>query len=115
MSCQTAAVSNQSSGRVIKVIANIIFEDFESKPIDFQITFISSLQFFVRKSAHFLIYFMLGASVCGFALTFDKITKFYKSLSSFGFSVLYAISDEIHQLLVPGRSGQVSDVLLDTF
>ena len=28
--------------------------------------------------------------------------------------ILYAISDEIHQLFVPGRSGQVSDVLLDT-
>ena len=27
---------------------------------------------------------------------------------------LYAISDEIHQLYVQGRSGQVSDVLIDS-
>lgn len=27
---------------------------------------------------------------------------------------LYAASDEFHQLFVPGRSGQISDVLLDS-
>ena len=113
MSCQTAAVSNQSSGKVIRTIAKIIIEDFESKPIEYQINFISSLQFFVRKSAHFLIYFMLGVSFCGFALTFDKMTVLFKSFLSFGFSVLYAVGDEIHQLFVSGRSGQISDVILD--
>jgi hypothetical protein len=30
------------------------------------------------------------------------------------FTVLYAISDEIHQRYVPGRHGQVADVLFDT-
>ena len=29
-------------------------------------------------------------------------------------SFLYACSDEFHQLFINGRSGQVSDVLLDT-
>lgn len=29
-------------------------------------------------------------------------------------AALYAASDEIHQLLVPGRSGQLSDVILDS-
>ena len=29
-------------------------------------------------------------------------------------SFIYACSDEVHQLLVPGRSGQICDVLLDT-
>jgi VanZ family protein len=28
--------------------------------------------------------------------------------------ILYAISDEIHQMFIPGRSGQVSDVLIDS-
>ena len=28
--------------------------------------------------------------------------------------MIYAISDEIHQLFVPGRSGQVRDVLIDS-
>ena len=29
-------------------------------------------------------------------------------------AALYAASDEIHQLFVPGRSGQLSDVILDS-
>jgi len=29
-------------------------------------------------------------------------------------SVLYACTDEIHQLFVPGRGAQMSDVLLDS-
>ncbi|GAA4069041.1 hypothetical protein GCM10022410_13710 [Amphibacillus indicireducens] len=28
--------------------------------------------------------------------------------------VLFAISDEVHQLFVPGRAGQVMDVVIDT-
>ena len=32
---------------------------------------------------------------------------------AFGLAVLYGISDEIHQLFVPGRFGRVADVLFD--
>jgi VanZ family protein len=28
--------------------------------------------------------------------------------------VLYAVSDEIHQLFTPGRSGEIRDVLIDS-
>lgn len=28
--------------------------------------------------------------------------------------VLYAISDEVHQKFIPGRSGEVRDVIIDT-
>jgi VanZ family protein len=31
------------------------------------------------------------------------------------FCVLYAISDEVHQLFVPGRGAQVTDVMIDSF
>ncbi|MFR1872919.1 MAG: VanZ family protein [Coprococcus sp.] len=29
-------------------------------------------------------------------------------------AALYAVTDEIHQLFVPGRSGQITDVILDS-
>ena len=29
-------------------------------------------------------------------------------------TALYAVTDEIHQLFVPGRSGQITDVILDS-
>ena len=115
MSAQNAAISSQSSGRIVRTIAKIVVEDFEKKPIDYQINLISTLQFFVRKSAHFAIYTSLGFSFCGYALTFDRKNSLVKSLIAFAFAVLYAISDEFHQFFVRGRSAQVSDILLDSF
>ncbi|PHS31770.1 MAG: hypothetical protein COA82_09845 [Alkaliphilus sp.] len=42
-------------------------------------------------------------------------SKGYKGvLVTFVFCVLYAISDETHQIFVPGRSAQISDVLIDS-
>lgn len=114
MSCQSATVSTQSSGRVIRIIAKIFIADFESAPIEYQMNFINSLQFLVRKAAHFILYFSLGFSVCGCVLTFENTTKLYNSLVALAVSVLYAVSDEIHQIFVVGRSGQISDVFLDT-
>ncbi len=33
---------------------------------------------------------------------------------AFGFSVVFAVSDEWHQTFVPGRDGNVRDVFIDT-
>ena len=38
----------------------------------------------------------------------------YTLLGSLLISFIYACSDEIHQLFIPGRSGQFTDVLIDT-
>ncbi|UAL47095.1 VanZ family protein [Sutcliffiella horikoshii] len=71
------------------------------------------ISFFVRKNAHFFAYMSLAL----FTLNAIRRSGWRGSLSmgaAFIISVLYAISDEVHQLFVPGRSGQVSDVLLDS-
>jgi len=34
-------------------------------------------------------------------------------LTAITIAIIYAISDEVHQLFVPGRSGTISDVLID--
>lgn len=67
----------------------------------------------VRKSAHFLIYMLLGMLLISFIYEFSFSNKRMFFLAIF-LAFLYACSDEIHQLFVPGRSGQISDVLLDT-
>ncbi|MDD5888628.1 MAG: VanZ family protein [bacterium] len=68
----------------------------------------------VRKGAHFLVYFILAILIISFLNEFMDINKKCLFLALF-LAFLYACSDEIHQLMVAGRSGQVSDVLLDTF
>lgn len=67
----------------------------------------------IRKSAHFTIYLCLGILVFLFCETFN-IENYKKILASLMFSFIYACTDEIHQLFVPGRSGEIGDVFIDT-
>ncbi len=67
----------------------------------------------VRKSAHFFAYCVLGVLLTLTVRTYD--VRWRKTiLIAVAIACAYAISDEVHQLMVDGRSGQVSDVLLDT-
>jgi hypothetical protein len=43
-----------------------------------------------------------------------KGKKLRLALAGVLISILYAVSDEVHQLFVPGRSGSIGDVLLDS-
>ncbi|WP_051910462.1 VanZ family protein [Carnobacterium pleistocenium] len=74
----------------------------------------TDLHHFIRKNAHFFIYLILGGLV-KYALTSTGI----KGVKAIGIGLLicivYAISDEAHQLLVPGRGGQLSDVVIDSW
>ena len=70
----------------------------------------------IRKYAHIFEFFCLGLSSCllFFELYWRQRHLFGKAgLSALLFGLLYACSDEIHQLFVPGRSGKFSDVLVD--
>ncbi|MBQ3308052.1 MAG: VanZ family protein [Bacilli bacterium] len=71
--------------------------------------------FIIRKSAHYGIYFILGFLIMSNLIEFDKLDKTVILYYAIVFSFLYACSDEVHQLFVPGRSGKALDVLLDTF
>ena len=66
----------------------------------------------IRKVAHFTLYFILGISVYLFIKEYidDKRLIIITIL----ICLLYATSDEIHQLFVPGRSFQLLDILIDT-
>lgn len=67
--------------------------------------------FIIRKAAHILEFAALGFfSALAFSLSLGTYKKVYLGVI---FSFLYAISDEIHQLFVEGRAGQVRDVFID--
>lgn len=69
---------------------------------------------FVRKAAHMAEYATLAVPCWLFLSTFE-LKKLWGNLLPFFFSAFYAATDEIHQLFVPGRSGQFKDVLIDSF
>lgn len=77
------------------------------------ITNISFSEAVVRKAAHVLLYFVLGVLLTLLVRTYH-IRWRSVVLWAVGIACVYAATDETHQLLVGGRSGQASDVLLDT-
>lgn len=76
-------------------------------------TNISVPEMIVRKAAHVFLYFVLGILLTLLVRTYH-IRWRSVVLWAVGIACTYAATDETHQLLVGGRSGQVSDVLLDT-
>ena len=71
----------------------------------------------IRKMAHFFEFMCLGiASAMFFSELFLKHTKrLLRSVTiSAALCVLYASSDEIHQLFVPGRACRLTDVFIDS-
>lgn len=112
-SSNNADDSSMQSGRVVSFIRDLFFpslKDMES-PRDFELV-TEILTVIVRKGAHFTIYLCMGISAFG-GLWFMQKRKLRYSLAV-GICFLYAISDEIHQHFVPGRSCEARDVIIDT-
>lgn len=68
---------------------------------------------YLRKIAHYSIY-LVGGFIIANAMR-NKTTKEGKLILSAGaIGVMYAITDEIHQLYIAGRSGRLVDILIDS-
>jgi VanZ family protein len=65
------------------------------------------------KVYHFLEYAPFGALVFRAILRSKAQTVLPSLLTSFFVVVLYALSDEIHQIYVPGRTFDLSDLAVD--
>ena len=113
MSAQNAKISANTSGSLIAFFAKLITPRFTELSVLQQSQIIASYQLIVRKGAHFSIYLVLGITASIFTLTLEKIKKVLRYALSAVIALLYAISDEIHQLYVPGRVGALTDVLID--
>ncbi len=99
MSSFNGIMSSNQSGSIATLIYNI-----------FNISDTAKVSFIIRKCAHVSEFFILGILVINLVSKYN-VKHIY--LISFIICVLYASSDEFHQLFVPGRSGQVTDVLID--
>ena len=92
-----------------------------------QLALAKSINHPVRKLAHFTEYLVLGILAVN-ALRLhvgssernpkDGTAAFSQNLLiptlSWAFCILYAASDEFHQLFVPGRAGLITDVCIDS-
>lgn len=112
-SSQDATNSDKTSKGTIEVIAKIVDKNFEKLPQVQKDRLVADLNGFVRKAAHFSIYCLLGLLTANALFRFS-VRRFPLACVSVGICALYAASDEFHQYFVPGRSCQITDVMIDT-
>ena len=74
---------------------------------------IDLINFTIRKLAHLFEYTLLALLTISLLKEYTTKEKIIL-ISSLVFCFLYAITDEFHQSLVPGRSCLFKDVLIDT-
>lgn len=101
--------TDQSRSIVNKTNIVTIYE--EKRNVDDE-TAIKNVDIFFRKSAHIIEYFVLTILLFYALIEYDlSIPKIL--LLSFMICFIYSISDEMHQLLVSGRSAEIKDILID--
>lgn len=111
LSAQSAYESNGLSTKFTQVILGFLGQvvpAFGSGAVDY-----SFFHHFVRKLTHFLLYLILGA-LSARALQKNGMSGWKPLVLAVLICAAYAATDELHQVFVPGRSGQISDVLLDS-
>ena len=100
--------SSKLSGKVMNLtivkVARLFKTNKSSKAI---MTKYSTL---VRKTAHFVEYFLLGVIVSIILV----LLKVKEPIIAIFICFLYAVTDEIHQLFVEGRTCRLLDVIIDT-
>lgn len=109
-SAQKADNSLETSGGFAMLLAKILHPDIESLSESVKNEILSDCQFIVRKAAHFSVYAMLG--VLSLIACRNSKFKLYGLVCAV-ICLLYAVSDEIHQYFVEGRSCELRDVLID--
>lgn len=111
LSHQNADESSGMSGGLIKRFVSFFFPHISADELP---DIVSSLQFIVRKTAHFSLYAILGMLSFSHFATYRQMNLALRNILSMVVSVLYAISDEYHQTYISGRSGEIRDVLIDS-
>lgn len=101
----SSEVSSISSSRSDLIVA-YIQQAGSSLPQDI-------LTFLTRKAAHTIAYFIFGIMAYN-VIRHYKLPPRRAILVSSAIVFTYALSDEFHQIFVPGRSGELRDVLIDT-
>lgn len=113
-SAQPAKESQQMSGSVSYRIIESSAEVFRWGMTENEIKEWSErIDFPIRKGAHMAEYavctILVAACVIGYRTWSRKI-----AITAFVITACYAMTDEIHQLFVPGRAGRISDVCIDS-
>lgn len=112
-SSRNAEQSTGDSTSVGILFGQLFVPSFAEMDIQEQMAFAEKVDHPVRKTAHATEYAVLGFLIAG-SYADRKRKQIVCLLIPFAIGALYAVSDEIHQIFVPGRSCQVTDMLIDS-
>ena len=110
-SSATAAQSSSTSKKVTEVVVEVV-KKTRSVPKTEETTLFEKCHKIVRKTAHFSEFMLLAIFVADLCRSYRfnmRVTLIIALL----YPLLFAAADEFHQLFVDGRSGQITDVLID--
>lgn len=105
---QSESVSDMVTNKMISGVEEVTKEKIPEKK---KKEIVREKRFFIRKTAHFLSYSILGLLIY---LTLESYAISHIFLYSVLFCFFYACSDEVHQLFLDGRTAKFMDVLIDT-
>ena len=98
--------SNGTSYKITDVIVSVVDNDNKSDNTR------ETVNYIVRKGAHFTEYLILGVLTLN-VLNLYSISNKKKLIFGLVFCLLYAGSDEYHQMYIADRSPMLKDVLID--
>ncbi len=115
-SAQPGDSSGRTSGPIALLVARLTVPGLEDLPPEAREDRLEQVHFVIRKLAHFSEFLLLGLVsrlFCSVAWSERKLPGTLLSSAALLFGALYAVTDEIHQLFVPGRSCELRDWLID--
>ena len=114
-SMEPAEQSDATSGRIAEKVADRVRPEWRNYEARKKKAYFQQVQHVVRKCAHYIEFAFLGLSLslC-LESWFGRRTRRGLPLGAWLGGTACAVLDEMHQRLVDGRSGQWTDVLLDS-
>lgn len=112
-SSRSGELSAEDSTHAGMLVGEMFVPGFEQWSEQEQLEFAQRIDHPVRKTAHAAEYALLALLAAG-VLIRKETTLGAGIVFPLAVTAAYAATDEIHQLFVAGRSGQISDVLLDS-
>lgn len=118
-SAETGTQSQGLSDKITIRAVQIIEPEYSSLDLASKEELFNKVSFFVRKIGHFSEYGILAGLILILLFTFEEVRNTKKHIIMGAvvtdlICMIYASTDEFHQTFVDGRSGKLTDVLIDT-
>lgn len=103
--------NNKSKETINRVVETTQIKTKDNFTTEKQEQLVETLNKPLRKVMHLIMYFILAILLIS-TLTLSNIK--HKYLITIIICIIYALTDEYHQTFISGRTGQLTDVIIDT-